>query len=358
MDWLKEHPYLAGVAVLAAVVLYFVLQKSGGSSGGIAVTGPSDAILQAQISANTATEQAQTAQNAHTQDLEAALQQQILQGRSAVDLATTTGATQEQLAQLANQGTAQQIAGAVSIAGITTGGAIQQTQIQSSTAESLATTQADVQAAEIQAQLDAQLNDNSTAESINSTNNQTAIQQAQLQQVVSLTSLQDQLNAILNTNATQLSSSTDSNKTALQINSQNVARDSDLATINADTSTTVASLNAGVQNNAIQANATVQEQTIAEQLQAIIEQVTGQLQAQSSQEAYQTQTIAGVNSNLGGLSQTNRAALFQTELGAPSTGAVVSSSSNAASAAGTSALFQFLSTLVNGATKITGAVFG
>lgn len=112
LDWIKEHPYLTGGAVLALVVLYVIWQNAQSSSAAASSstaagsydpsTGtyiPDDTIQQAQLSAQTAIDTAQISANAQVAQVNAATNQaaiaaQVSEDQAAFGAETTDTSTE------------------------------------------------------------------------------------------------------------------------------------------------------------------------------------------------------------------------------------------------------------------------
>ena len=103
MEWLKQHPYLAGGGLLALVVLIYVYERSSsGGSVAVGASGPDDATIQAELAAQLGSQQITAAQSTNVDNLNAALQAMVIQ----------------------NQGTAAQTAAAVQADSLQTSAAV------------------------------------------------------------------------------------------------------------------------------------------------------------------------------------------------------------------------------------------
>jgi hypothetical protein len=262
VEWIKQHPYLAGFGILAAVILFFVLRRSGGSGGTQVIqsgaTGSGDQAAAMQLAANAQTEhdsaalqalaiQAQTQLQisqvvAGTQTNQTAAQLQAAQAgfSSQTEIANTAALAQMQ-SDAANYGAQTSIAQTQAGAQIT----LAQTQADQST--TIAGIQAQVANTQLTDALAAHKLDDVTSVQINSQNTQRDIQLAQdsLTQAVTLGAYK------ATTDAAQiqadLSISQDNNLTAITINNQNANRDKDIAKITADNAIQLAGISAGVQ---------------------------------------------------------------------------------------------------------------
>lgn len=97
LDWIKEHPYLTGAAVLGIIVLYALFRSqssaasSGAAAGSVVSTGPDDTIQAQEIAAGVALGQAQVQQNSTIATLNAQSDQAAIAAQVA-NLQTTAGA--------------------------------------------------------------------------------------------------------------------------------------------------------------------------------------------------------------------------------------------------------------------------
>jgi hypothetical protein len=98
LEWVKEHPYLTGTAIIGLIILYFVWRGSSTSNQPASYTsGPSDAQLAAQVASN----QTAAAYQANQDSLNAALQAKSIDANAAVLIA------QEQTKTVSAQGESQ-----------------------------------------------------------------------------------------------------------------------------------------------------------------------------------------------------------------------------------------------------------
>ena len=182
LDWIKEHPYLAGGLTLGLIVFYFVYRSVAASSGTATQTvayggAPSDAVQTAQLAAGVAGQQTQAAADAQSQSLQAQLAALQLQTGGQVQIAQLQqqAALQNTLTsgQVASQQSSDQLTAALAATGgashIADVNAMAATQINSgnnATSIALAGIQAPLSMAQIQASLQAQINQNGAAVSI------------------------------------------------------------------------------------------------------------------------------------------------------------------------------------------------
>jgi hypothetical protein len=329
MEWIKQHPYLAGIGILMAVVFLFVFHKSSStSSGGVYVPGTSDADVQANIAASVQMASIQAGENANTNNLNAALQNTILTGR-----------VQNQLAVLANTNTQTQASAAEQIAGETIAG--QTSQANTAAQTQLAAIQAAIAAQSQQAQIGSQtqLSEAQIAaqiaaaqiagsESIAGTQQQVSDAQtaaalrAQLEQIavseqINKQNVTGQLNLAAGTNevslqqiAAYLTGIQDSNQTALSVNNQNIAGNLQLAGINNNATEAIANLNAGTAVTLTNS----QNETL---LQELVAQIGAQETLQNATIGYQTNTNNQVLNSASGLGPNNYAATLAAILGQP-----------------------------------------
>lgn len=175
IEWSKDHKGLAAALVAALIALVLVFRSSGGSSGGGSVqtvqTGPSDAVVQAELQAGVASQAAQTQATLQGQSLQAQYNLGIAQiaGQTTQDqLAAQLGLAQAQLgAGVANNQTAAQL----SEAGIA--GTVAQTQLADQLAAAQATDKQATDIATIQA---------GTTQTVNAQNDAVVTEQLQSNQ--------------------------------------------------------------------------------------------------------------------------------------------------------------------------------
>lgn len=96
LDWIEEHPYLTGGVILGAIVLWVIIRNrsnaaaaSAASNAGTVVSGPSDALQEAELAAGVQTQTAQLA-----------VQAQIAQNNSNVNAVQLEAAAQTTLGGL------------------------------------------------------------------------------------------------------------------------------------------------------------------------------------------------------------------------------------------------------------------
>src|ERR1700674_2523912 len=171
MEFIKNHPYLTGFAVLSAVILFLVLRKSGTSSTTTSGVAPADPnVLAAQVQQS----QLDAASTAHAQDINAQLQavslaaqlqqQQTnatihiadLNAQATIAAAGIQASSQDAAARYAMEGAAAQFASQSQIAPIPAGGSLSIAQVQASRDTTVAGIQADVTKTQAQDALAAQ----------------------------------------------------------------------------------------------------------------------------------------------------------------------------------------------------------
>ncbi len=255
MDWIREHPYLAGTLAVFVVVLFLVFRarSSASTSQQVAVaSGPSDALqaasLQAQVqqqgiqaAADVSSQQTGAALAAHLADVQASLAQTSAARDVGLQAILTQGSTADYTAAAGLQAVEAQTGAAVNIADTQAGAGVQVAAIQGSTAVQLAGIQAPVYQAQIAAALAATENTNATSLGI-----------AGIQGAVTISGQQ-----------TSLAASQDANATAAKINEQNVGG-----------AVQVAEIQAGTQNLAITTAGDVSSHLIASQQEIASEQNT------------------------------------------------------------------------------------
>lgn len=294
-QWVKNHPYITGLGILAIGILVFVVTRSGGSQQIVTgSTGPSEALQAANLQAQSHAADTQAQVNAQQSELNAALAAKSIDAATAlatvqaqrdvalqqVDSANKVAQTNaDALVKAAtlqsdSQNIASQIAG--QIAGVQSKAATDIAGIQSDTAKAgyaasttIAGIQANVQLAGISAQLAALRDTNATALAINSNDDNLAWHVNDNSTKVSLTGLADALQLGLDNNQTLQFITQSNNDTSVILNGQNTSSSNYQATLNynflthkSDNDTTVslagiaatlgiAGLQAGVNNNFI-----------------------------------------------------------------------------------------------------------
>lgn len=151
MNWIKEHPYLAGGLVLGLVILFFVFRRSGSSSAQTVSSGPSEALQAAQLQSGTQIALAQmqaTAQQNQTNAAVAATQ--IAANR---DIVVAQLKQQEDLQNIVTSGQVQEHTtdAALEAVKVQTGAQVQLAQIQTQGQVDIAGMQAQTMQEEYQA---------------------------------------------------------------------------------------------------------------------------------------------------------------------------------------------------------------
>jgi hypothetical protein len=284
VNFIKEHPFLTGLGVIAVAILYFVLRGSGSSSASTsAAPQTDDALEEANIAAQLQQYQIQTANQANTNQLNAGLEAAQLQ--AAIEAAQVQGAVQvqtgqtqgavsiagiqgnvqmnsddDQLQAIANTNAAQtsqaQIAAELQSqeAGDQLNAILGSTQLQVGGAEDIAGIQAGVSDLQSNNALAAQKDVDSASIQMNGQNTNVAIQQA----LDALTLGTTQANDTAQTNtqyiAAQLAGLENNNATATLLNSQNVNGAETIDQIIAGNNVDLANISAGVSTAQINAD--------------------------------------------------------------------------------------------------------
>ncbi|HYM35964.1 MAG TPA: hypothetical protein VET48_11240 [Steroidobacteraceae bacterium] len=321
MDWIKQHPYLTGTGLIVLVILYFVLRGRGTTATS---TGPSEALQAAGLSAELQQGQIVAAQNAQTNQLNAALQGKLIDQQTAEFLASQSTASQNAQIDAALKAIGIETGAGVSIAQLQTSADVAKTTAATGAATDIAGIQADVLKMQTQNALDAQKANDAASIAINSQNTKAAVTTAgyaattqQRQDALAATAFADQL-------ATALTASKDANATAVTINNQNAGRDVNLATISAGSAAlnsnnnlteSLANTNAlqSIYNTFLTTNGETQTAQAQDQLQAELAQI-GVQQSISN-------LVASGQINKGGEGGKNQVAVIAALTGQPAIGA-------------------------------------
>lgn len=381
MEWVKQHPYLAGLGALAAVILYFVLRSSGTAStaGGISA---SDAALQSQqLQASLAESQIQAASNAQTTQYNAALEGIALQNQGQLQIAQTVAAgqtAQTSAALTAQQGQtaaglqatlaqysttqestdaatnaqlesilAQTNAASTTAQGQTAAG-ITIAQIQASQAESLAGTQqqvADTQLADELAQT--KLTDAATLQS-NSNQIKGQVQLAQINATTSITNTAATVGAQNALTAAQLAAQQNNNTTAITINGQNTTTNLALAKVASDNSIQLAGISAGVQQAQITSAQNLYDTLFADQTNLALQQEADAVSENVNNTNVQNNIIAAINAgtfNKGSQGGANQVAALTALTGNTAPGVAAEQGAAAASSTFWQSLFNAIGSL-------------
>jgi len=377
VEWVKQHPYLTGVGVLVAVILYFVLRSSGTSSASNAA-----AVASQNAAYSLQQDQIQAAQQSQTEQYNAALEALALQNQGAVQVAqiaadannrqtaaaltlglaqnsgtvaTTTQAEQDQLAALYSQyGASMDIAGLQ--AGVTnnqTAAGVTEAQIASDTTKSVTGTQAQVADTQLADALAAQKLSDAASIQINSNNTKAAVTQAQINAGTTLAQAQLQSGVTLaGINASQAINQSN-NDTALKINAQNGQTGVTEAQISEEQAIQLAGINAGVTQASITAAQNLYETLAADQTQVDLQGQADEVIANVNQTNVQNNIIAAITSgqfNKGGAGGANQVAALSALTGNQAPGVAAEQGNAAASSSFWQSLFSAIGTIGKGAT--------
>jgi hypothetical protein len=103
IDWIKEHPYLTGSAIVGILILYFVYRSKSAPAGpsGVVTVGPSDSVQAMALNANAGIQAATLHAQETVAGYSAAVQAKALETAASTQIATLK--TQLGLAQIGNQ---------------------------------------------------------------------------------------------------------------------------------------------------------------------------------------------------------------------------------------------------------------
>lgn len=273
VEWMKQHPLLTGTGIIALVVLFIVVRRAGSSAA--SAGGPSDALQIATLQAQAGQSQLEAASNAHTADLNAALQAKTIdaqtaallakfsitaqQNQSATDLAKTqatiSGATDLATIQGAYQLSAvnADAASAIEINRQNTSADVTKTQLTTSSADTIASIQAQVAKEGYANALAMDKINTVAAVTIASGQTQRDIQLSHdsLTQAITLGAYKATTDAAKI--QADLIATQDTNATALGVTKITASRDIDIAKILSDNAITLAGISAGVEQAKITA---------------------------------------------------------------------------------------------------------
>jgi|SRR5579859_1128069 len=317
MDWIHRHPYLTGVLVLAAIVLFFIFRgrSSSSSVSAGAPAGPSDALQAAQLQAGVQTQQIQAAQSAQAYQISAAIAAKQLDAATATALAKIQSDTALQALTINGRN-------ATDVATLNAQGATAAAQYQFQTAQAQVGGQVQVESIAAGAGVDI------------------AGIQAQIEAMKSA----DALAASKDLNATQLSIS----KIAADVTNTQTAAGVTVADINAKTAYAINSTNNQTTRIVSNNQTTVQKLAITTAGSVAKANTAAQLAAVNAQTSASEATQSGVLDLLkaGKLGNTNRAAVASLLLNPSGTGA---SAIEGGQAATSGARYNFFGNLVKAA---------
>ncbi len=379
--WLKEHPILSGVLVLAAIFLFVILRRGGGSQP--VSSGPSEALQAAQMQAGLQQAQIDAASNANTQGLNAALAAKGLDTSAQMDAIHTLAQAQTDqavigagssnyqaslAADVANHQTTASLTASLaatdaSLALGTTqaNDALQGLQAQYSSATDIAQInatgatdiagiQADVTKAGFAEDLSKQRDIDAASIAINGQNTSRDVSVAGINADVAKTGFWDSLQAVLSNNATATAINDSNNQTAIAvtqiganrdvtINGQNTSRDVDVAQITSD---------AGIANT----------KTIADLYSQLIDAqhdiANNQISATSTLQENLLQDFHTTDFNRGGQGGANQVAAWSALFGQPTVGAAAEQAGGGGFNWGN--LLTGIGNLLGGAGKVVAAV--
>ena len=340
MEWMKQHPYLTGVALIVAVILYFVL-RSHGSSGGGGGGGTDPSLVAAQLhqgDVQAAMDLQTRGYNASLEALALTTQRDVALAKMGADIAgsQTSAALALGTLQSNNQlsSTNESTYAALEAANIAAAAQQHLADTQAATAVTTATIDANksTDIATIQAQVAAEGFANALAThkldtvasvQINSQNTSRDIQLAHdsLTQSVTLGAYK------ATTDAAQISAdltiAQDNNLTAITINNTNANRDKDIAKITADNAISLAGISAGIEQAKITATEDVYNHFLDTQSADTLAAISAHAQEAGYQTSVEQSILNLIQSgqiNKGGEGGRNQVAVIAALTGQPTIG--------------------------------------
>jgi hypothetical protein len=339
VEWMKQHPYLTGVAVIVAVILYFVMRSHGTSSGGGGGADPN--VLAAQVhqgDVQAAMDSQTRGYNASLEALALTTQRDVALAKMGADIAGSQTAAALQLGTLqsnnqlssSNESTyaaleAANIAAAAQqhLADTQASTAVTTATIDANKSMDLETIQAQVKAEGFANALAMHKLDTVASVQINSQNTQrdVTLSHDALTQAVTLgaykaTTDAEQIQA-------DLSISQDNNLTAITINNTNANRDKDIAKITADNAISLAGISAGIEQAKITATEDVYNHFLDTQSVDTLAAISAHAQEAGYQTSVEQSIINLISSgqiNKGGEGGKNQVAVIAALTGQPTIG--------------------------------------
>jgi hypothetical protein len=374
MEWIKQHPYLTGGGILAAIVLFLVLRSASNSSSAASQSVYNPATDPNVLAAQVAEAQTQAASTANTQQLQAAVNAQQIQANAAITVAqlqaqaATTSQQSQDSSALSQTAYAAQVAALQSNNALALGsqqtsatqeeqdtgnadslqallaqyGATENIQ-DTATAAGVTNTGIQAQVAELQSnnELAAQQDIDSASVQTNAQNGSVSEYLGNLQATVTNNQTAATLAGLLNTNATNLAVVNSNNGTTQYVTNNNNNAAVNIAGLQANTQITADQLATGEQNEETAATQSLYSQFISANQESTDNEVNQQFNFQNNV----LNAIKGTNFNLGGEGGLNTAGVYESLLGQ---GGAATAAENATGAANTSSsIGSFLNGLAN-----------
>jgi len=344
IDWVKQHPILAGLLTLGIIILFVVLRGSSKSSGGgITVAGgASDAVQETAIAANASTTQSQLQAAQAQKMIDAAVAIQSLQSNNQLSAINTTAQAQTDqasiLASAAVQNTqltksydfmtAQSAAAAAETEAESsnnamleaikaqTGGAVDIAGINANRDIALAGTQSQTLMHQADDAVTAQGIISKASVDINGQNNHTAQYVANLNSIVQNNSIAATLAAALDFNKTDLAKVNSNNATIQTVTQINANRDVDITGLQ----TAAATAQAGIESATTLGQSADLTALYQHLIDANMDTTNHQVDAVTGLQTTIINAFKNVDFNRGGQGGANQVAAWASLFGQPAVG--------------------------------------
>lgn len=332
MNWIKEHPYMAGGVALLLVVLLLVFRKSSGSSTQVIQTGPSDAATAAGLQAQVQLAGINAAYAANQSQLSAAIAGKKLDVQTALALTSAQKDVALQGILSGSQVQSIQANNALLATQYSTQAAVQAENISANRDVTIAGTQADVQKQAIQDQLAQQGIISKATVDVATIQGNTDRAQTEAAKAVLLDTIRTNLAATQDTNATNVS----------------------IAGISGDTSKTIAGLQSASQDLITRTAGNIYTDQIDTQGKNISDWIAAQLALGTQKSNVVNSVINSGQINKGGEGGSNQVSVLDSYLGNLSGGTVAAQGAAAQGVAGASMWSNILGGITSAAAKIFG----